>query len=184
VGIIGVTREENHSEDVEIIIDKARAKDCFFWKIPREKNTEYGLFGSRADFLELEKFFGIKPVERRAGLIPLGSGKTYFERALLVGDAAGMSKPWSGGGLIYGLTAAKIAARVVEEAFEQNDFSEGFLARYEKEWKKAFGRQIQVGMLGRKFFENMGDFEIQMALRTMRIFGPLLNGMDMDFLVK
>jgi digeranylgeranylglycerophospholipid reductase len=194
MGVIGITKEEDYSPDVEIIIDKKAAPEGFFWRIPRGKTTEYGMFGSVAgsrqgraqsgiDFLALEKFFGIRPVERRAGLIPLGPGKTYFERALLVGDAAGMSKPWSGGGIIYGLTAARIAARVVEEAFERWDFSEGFLARYEKGWKKAFRRKIQAGMLGRKIFEGMGDFEAGLAVRCMRILNPVLNGLDMDFLV-
>jgi flavin-dependent dehydrogenase len=184
MGVIGITREENYSENVEIIIDKAFARDGFFWKIPRGRTTEYGLFSSKADFLELERFFRIKPVERRAGLIPLGPGKSCFERTLLVGDAAGMSKPWSGGGIIYGFTAARIAAQTVREAFEENDFSGGFLKRYEKEWKEVFGRQLQMGMLGRRIFESSGNFEIELALRVMRIFNPLLNGMDMDFLVR
>ncbi|HJW97192.1 MAG TPA: NAD(P)/FAD-dependent oxidoreductase [archaeon] len=184
MGVIGITPEENYSSDVEIIINKAHARDGFFWRIPRGRTTEYGLFSSNADFLELENFFKIKPIERRAGLIPLGPGKTYFERVLLVGDAASMSKPWSGGGLIYGLTAARIAAGVVKEAFQEGDFSEEFLIRYEKGWKAAFGRQIQVGMLGRNVFENMGDFEVQAALKCMSIFNPVLNGLDMDFLVR
>ena len=184
MGVIGITKEENYSENVEIIIDKKASPDGFFWKIPRGRTTEYGLFSNNVDFLDLERFFGLKGYERRAGLIPLGPGKTYFPRTLLVGDAAGMSKPWSGGGLIYGFTAARIAAKTVADAFEQDDFSEGFLERYERGWKNVFGRQIQAGMLGRWIFENSGDFEVGMALRTMRIFSPLLNGMDMDFLAK
>lgn len=184
MGVIDITKEEDYSPDVEIIIDKKASPDGFFWKIPRGMTTEYGMFSSEADFLALEKFFGIKPVERRAGLIPLGPGKTFFNRTLLVGDAAGMSKPWSGGGIIYGLTAARIAAKTVEEAFEHGNFSEGFLERYESGWKKVFGKQIQAGMLGRRVFENMGDFEVGLALRGMRIFNPLINLMDMDFLVK
>ncbi|MCX6814150.1 MAG: NAD(P)/FAD-dependent oxidoreductase [Candidatus Aenigmarchaeota archaeon] len=184
MGVIGITREENYSKDVEIFLEKDLARDGFFWKIPRGLTTEYGMFSSRADFLALESFFSIKPVGRRAGLIPLGPGKTFFERTLLVGDAAGMSKPWSGGGLIYGLTAARIAARTVREAFQENDFSENFLARYESGWKKAFGRQIQAGMLGRRVFEKMGNFEVETTLKCMRIFNPLISGLDMDFLVR
>jgi geranylgeranyl reductase family protein len=184
MGVIGITLEENRSKNVEIVVDKKASPDGFFWKIPRGRTTEYGLFSSRADFLELDEFFGKKFQERRAGLTPLGPGKTFFERTLLVGDSAGMSKPWSGGGLIYGLTAARIAAKTILEAFEQNDFSEGFLARYEKGWKRAFGKQIQAGMLGRKLFESMGNFEVGLALKTLGIFNPLLNGMDMDFLIR
>jgi len=184
MGVIGITKEEDYSRDVEIFIQKDYAKDGFFWKIPRGRTTEYGMFSSKADFLELDKFFKIKPAERRAGLIPLGPGKSYFERTLLVGDAAGMSKPWSGGGVIYGFMAAKIAAKTVLEAFEWKDFSEGFLARYERRWKKEIGRHIQIGMLGRSIFERAGDFEIQMALKAMRIFNPLANMLDMDFLVR
>jgi digeranylgeranylglycerophospholipid reductase len=184
MGVIGITKEEDYSQDVEIIIDKKAAPEGFFWKIPRGRMTEYGLFSSSADFLDLERFFGLKQYERRAGLIPLGPGKTFFKRTLLVGDAAGMSKPWSGGGLIYGLTAARIAAKTIVEAFEGNDFSEGFLARYESGWRSAFGGQIQMGMLGRRIWGKMGDFEIQMALKGLGFFHPLINGMDMDFLAR
>jgi len=184
MGVIGIVKEEDYSENVEIMIDKTLARDGFFWKIPRGKTTEYGLYASSADFVTLERFFGKRFHERRAGLIPLGPGKTFFNRTLLVGDAAGMSKPWSGGGVIYGLTAAKIAARTVVEAFEQGDFSEGFLAKYEREWKHAFGRQIQIGMFGRRLFEEMGDFEVELALKGMGIISPILDRLDMDFLAR
>jgi digeranylgeranylglycerophospholipid reductase len=184
-GTIAITREENHSDCVEIFLDKALARDGFFWKIPRGESTEYGMFAGRADFLSLENFFRLKlPYERRAGLIPMGPVKTYFDRALLVGDAAGMSKPWSGGGVIWGLTAARIASRTIIRAFEENDFSEGFLSSYERGWKKAFGRQIQAGMLGRKVFEKMEDPEVGLTLRAMGLFRPVINRMDMDFLTK
>jgi digeranylgeranylglycerophospholipid reductase len=183
-GVIAVTQEENRSDCVEISVDKALANG-FFWKIPRGEITEYGMFSGNADFLSLEKFFGLKdPYERRAGLIPMGPGKTFFPRTLLVGDSAGMSKPWSGGGIIFGFTAARIAARVVVEAFREDDFSGAFLARYESGWKRAFGRQIQAGMLGRKVFERMDNQDIETVLKCLRFFMPIINRMDMDFLVK
>ena len=181
-GVIGITQEEDYSRNVEIIISKTAAPSGFFWRIPRGRTTEYGMFSNKTDFAELEGFFRKRFQERRAGLIPMGPGKTFFERTLLVGDAAGMSKPWSGGGVIYGLTAARIAAATIIQAFEQDDFSEGFLSRYEAGWKSAFGKQILTGMLGRRLFEGMGDFEVQACLKAMGLFGPLINGMDMDFL--
>lgn len=183
-GVIAVTREENYSDYVEILVEKSLARDGFFWKIPRGKTTEYGMFAGRADFRSLEKFFSIKrPYERRAGLIPMGPGKTYFPRTLLVGDAAGMAKPWSGGGVIWGFTAARIAAKVVVQAFQERDFSESFLARYERGWKKAFGRQIQVGMLGRRLFGNLDQGDSEAVLKCLGFLQPLINRMDMDFLV-
>jgi len=47
-----------------------------------------------------------------------------------------------------------------------------------------FGRQIQAGMLGRRIFENMGDFEVGLALRGLGFFQPLADMLDMDFLVR
>ena len=184
-GAIAITGGRDFSQDVEIHIEKKLAPDGFFWRIPRGETTEYGMFCSGANFQTLENFFKLKkPYERRAGLIPMGPGKTHFERALLVGDAAGMTKPWSGGGVIWGFTAARVAARAIEQACEQEDFSEAFLARYEKGWKRAFGRQVQVGMLGRKIFERMENPEICLALRGLGILRPLVNRMDMDFLAR
>jgi digeranylgeranylglycerophospholipid reductase len=182
-GIIAIARERDHSDMVELFVDKALAPEGFLWRIPRGDSVEYGMWSRSVSFGRLEGFFGLGPgYERRGGLIPLGPGRTCFERALLVGDAAGQVKPWSGGGVVYGLVAAGMAAQTIWEAFEHHDFSERSLSAYEARWKDGLGTGIGIGMLGRRVFERVGGREAGAALRLLGLFGPLLNRMDMDLL--
>ncbi|UCD07733.1 MAG: NAD(P)/FAD-dependent oxidoreductase [Candidatus Aenigmatarchaeota archaeon] len=182
-GIIAITRERNHDDFVELWFDK-RVTDGVLWKIPRGRKTEYGGMGNNLKFNALKEFFGLKDFEKRAGRIPMGPPKTYFNHCLLVGDAAAQIKPWSGGGLVYGLTCADIAAENITKAFKRNDFSESFLKRYEQEWKKRIGGRIKAGMLARGMLKRMNNAQISLALSSANRVRFLMNKLDMDYLVK
>jgi len=57
------------------------------------------------------------------GGIPLNPlPKTYRERMIAVGDAAGQVKPTTGGGIYYGLLCADMAAEVIHGAYEATTF--------------------------------------------------------------
>ena len=180
-GIIAIENTKDTNDHVELWFDKDKLSDGFFWKIPRGQSTEYGMIGSRADFTKLEEFFGVKDYEKRAGAINIGPVKSYWERVLLIGDAACQIKPWSGGGVVYGLKCAEIAIKTTKQAIEENDFSERFLSSYEKEWKKAIGKQIRLGMLYRKLYRKSGNRRIDFIFSLMKRM-PLLNRLDMDLL--
>ena len=178
-GIIAITREPDSSDFVELWFDKEKVTDGFFWRIPRGTSTEYGMLSAGADFKQLEAFFSIKEYERRAGIIPMGFQKTFFPRTLLIGDSASQVKPWSGGGVIYGLTCARVAERVIREAFRRNDFSEDFLRTYEEGWKREIGRNISFGMMFRELYKDMDNRDIS---RLFEKAGKKdMNWMDMDF---
>jgi geranylgeranyl reductase family protein len=179
-GLIAITKERDSSDHVDMYFDKGALSDGFFWRIPRGETTEYGAFGKKATFKQLERFFGLKRYDKRAAVIPTGPCKTYFNRTLLIGDAAGITKPWSFGGVIYGFLCARIASRVIFQAFRQKDFSEGFLKAYEKGWKKSIGRTIMMGMVMRAVFKRMSNRHIDILFSK---FGGkrFLNRMDMDF---
>lgn len=59
--------------------------------------------------------------------------KRTFDGAILVGDAAGLINPLTGGGIHNGVISAKIAAEVIHEALCKNDFSRERIFRYEAE---------------------------------------------------
>ncbi len=179
-GIIAVYKKPDTSEFVELFFDK-HVSDSFLWKIPRGETTEYGVWGAGSRFDALEKFFGIKNhYAKRSGVIPLGPPKTYFDRALLVGDAAAQCKPWSGGGVVYGMTCADIAAGVLRKA---KDFSESSLKEYELKWKRAIGRQLSAGMFMRRILKKSSNTQIDRFMATAKYL-KLLNRLDMDFIVK
>ena len=58
--------------------------------------------------------------------------RTYADGFLAVGDCASQVKPTTGGGVIFGLTCAKIAAEVASQAIKQGDVSSNFLQNYQK----------------------------------------------------
>jgi geranylgeranyl reductase family protein len=181
-GLVGIVRGKDCSNRVDLYFDKKLLRDGFFWKIPRGETTEYGVWGEHVKFRDLERFFGLKGYERFAGLIPVKPVKrTHSRRVLLVGSSAGQVKPWSGGGVIYGLTCAKIASSVIEKAFRFNDFSEGILKEYEREWKRRIGKQIGFGLLFRKFLKSSTDLQLDIAFRTGKLFD--YGKLDMDFIL-
>jgi digeranylgeranylglycerophospholipid reductase len=181
-GLIGIVKKKGCGSCVYLYFDKKRVKDGFFWKIPRGETTEYGVLGKDVKFTGLEGFFGLKNYERFAGLIPVSPvRKSYSRRILLVGSSAGQVKPWSGGGVIYGMTCAKIAANTVEKAFRLNDFSEGILKEYEKKWRREIGKQIKFGLLFRKFLRSSTNLQLDIAFRTGRLFD--YGKLDMDFIL-
>jgi len=70
--------------------------------------------------------------------------KTYSDRVLLCGDAAGLINPITGEGIHYAMYSGRIAARVLHTALEKNNTSHTFLSEYEKQWMHSFGRDIKL----------------------------------------
>jgi len=68
--------------------------------------------------------------------------KTYSDRALLCGDAAGFLNPLSGEGIYYAMSSGQIAADVIAESLEKENTSEMFLSSYQKKWMNDFGKDI------------------------------------------
>ncbi|MEA3293052.1 MAG: NAD(P)/FAD-dependent oxidoreductase [Patescibacteria group bacterium] len=89
-------------------------KNGFFWRIPRKEKVEYGALGNmdliKKDFDNFLKKEKISPPkgEITSSLIPEGLAFPKEKKVTLCGDAAGLTKRWSGGGIIWGLTAADI----------------------------------------------------------------------------
>ena len=73
--------------------------------------------------------------------------KTYSNRILLCGDAAGFINPITGEGIYYAMTSGEIAASVVAEALNVGDTSEKYLSNYQTFWKNDFGKDLKI--LGR-----------------------------------
>ena len=55
-----------------------------------------------------------------------------YDGAVLIGDAAGLINPLTGGGISNGLQSAMIAADVVDNALTVGDLSSGALSTYER----------------------------------------------------
>jgi geranylgeranyl reductase family protein len=73
--------------------------------------------------------------------------KTYTNRVLLCGDAAGFINPITGEGIYFAMTSGVLAAEVVQNALEKNRFDEETLKKYQQKWIDDFGKDLAV--LGR-----------------------------------
>ena len=119
------------------------------------------------------------------GAIPLKPlPRTYGERLIAVGDAAGQVKPTSGGGIYYGLLSAEIAAGTLHGALEDGDLSARRLIRYERSWKKKLGRELTVGYWARRIFERLSERQIDRIFEIIRsgnIDEAMLKAKDLSF---
>jgi len=83
--------------------------------------------------------------------------KTYSNRVILVGDAAGFINPLSGEGIYYAMVSGEIAANTIAKCYEKNDFSDRFLSKYQKSWKKDFGKDIKTFKGFSKYYKATED---------------------------
>lgn len=135
LGIQGFVAKKDFSRQVEVFPQLFKEGRGFVWKIPRGREIEYGIIGNPQQiravfdkFLEREKL----SLERiQSAIIPQGLSVVANPKVALCGNAIGLTKPWSGGGVIWGLTAAQM---ILE------DFPN--LKRASRKIKKFFGSEI------------------------------------------
>ena len=160
-GMFCRTKSRLAASEIKVFLNKFYSPDFFSWMIPQV--NEYGLMTSvrpRENFEYFKKSIGAPEGELHSYMIPMGTTKSYSERALLVGEACGQTKPFTGGGIIFGMRAARMAAEVVKEAVRRNDFSSGFLSRYERTWKGELSWEIRKQLFLRKAYRKMSSRDI------------------------
>jgi digeranylgeranylglycerophospholipid reductase len=159
-------------KEVEVYFGQEIAPGFFGWLVPTSDGKALaGLLSRRSPGSYLKNLIAsllaqgkIASNETRIvyGGIPLSPlPKTYRERVVVVGDAAGQVKPTTGGGVYYGLLCADIAADVIHDALKEDNFSAKRLARYEKGWKAKLSRELEIGYWARKTYEKLGDRQIE-----------------------
>lgn len=150
-------------ESVSVYVGSRITRGFFAWATPAGDITKIGVgsVGSPA-WNYFRNFNSIFPRDRILGIngggIPITYLKrTYAGRTLLVGDAAGIVKPLSGGGIYTGMVSAKHAAETAGKALEIGDFSAHFLSRYQRSWKKDLGRELWIDGIIQKLFASLND---------------------------
>jgi len=87
-------------------------KDGFLWKIPRGNEIEYGIIEEPRAAKEIfEEFLNKKTLQMErtnSAIISQGLIIPSNQKITLCGEAAGLTKPWSGGGVVWSLIAANL----------------------------------------------------------------------------
>jgi geranylgeranyl reductase family protein len=156
-------------DEVEVHVGNELAPGGFAWAVPAEEGTvRAGLLtaAGRGAYSLLDRFLahrfpGERVVRREGGLIPLGPAPcTAGPRVLLIGDAAGQVKPLSGGGLLFGAIAARIAGEVAAGDPDH-------LGEYEVRWRALLGDEIAFGLRGRVAFVSLRDGELDRIVAAL-----------------
>ena len=89
--------------------------------------------------------------------------KLVVGTALAIGDAAGQTKPTTGGGLAFAAITAKIAAGATIGAMD-----EGGLSRYEELWWEIFGREVKAMLFLRRLLNSIDDNGLESLVALLR----------------
>lgn len=178
--VIGVQAEVETTgvDEIEVYFGQEIAPGFFAWLVPASpQRALVGLLSRRSPGLYLRKLISSLQVQgkiasaeaapsyRGISLKPLS--RTYGNRLVVVGDAAGQVKPTTGGGIYYGLLCADIAANNLHRALKSNDLSAKSLANYERGWKRKLGQELRIGYWARKFYEHLSDRQIDRIFDIM-----------------
>jgi len=176
---------------VEVHLGRDVAPGGFAWLVPFERDgTRHTRLGLMCESRALNRFreFAARMRARfdgdaggwpdpRLKILPLGPvSRTYADRLVAVGDAAGLVKPTTGGGIYYSLISGRLAARTLDDALRADDLRDTRLRRYEQEWRARLGAEIRIGLAFRTLASRMTDRAIDAVVELARVDGlvPML----------
>lgn len=175
---------------VDVYLSRALAPDGFGWVVPFERaGSPWARMGLMCGDRAQARFASLAarvwrernlddplPLPRLKALPLAPVGRTYSDRVVAVGDAAGLVKPTTGGGIYYSLLSGTLAAQVLDDALRRDALRAGVLARYEKRWRERLGPDIRAGLAFRRLASRIDDRGVRALLELARVDGiiPLL----------
>jgi digeranylgeranylglycerophospholipid reductase len=112
---------------------------------------------------------GCQPRQKVLPLAPIGC--TYGERVLVLGDAAGLVKPTTGGGIFFSLLSAELAADTLAGALAADDLGALRLAEYQSRWRKRLGSELRWQLILRRIAQRLSDADIDRLFDLARTDG-------------
>jgi digeranylgeranylglycerophospholipid reductase len=144
--------------DVELHFGQDIAPGGFAWAVPVLRRdgafVRIGVMASRDVRQCYDRMLG-RVAERwgvadhggapRVKILPLGAvGRTYGDRLLAIGDAAGLVKPTTGGGIHYSIVSAALAADVAIDALASDRLDAATLSAYERAWRAELADEFEA----------------------------------------
>lgn len=161
-----------------VYVGREVAPGSFAWVVPLETGfARVGLLSEKSPAFYLKRLLDrIRPGwrddigENGIDIRPVVQGpleKSFTDRVLVVGEAAGQIKTTTAGGIYYGLLGAEIALETLKEAFWKNRFTADVLSPYDRRWKKAIGEELRFGDYFRRLFSKLTDEQIEELFNRM-----------------
>jgi len=187
--------EAKNVDEFEVYFGQGIAPGAFAWLVPTSKNKAYaGLLATSRAKLHLQKFLNnpicqgritSREVKIEQKAIPVGTlARSYGDRVLVIGDAAGQVKPTTGGGIYFGHLGARIAAEVLHEALSSDNLTADQLSRYQKQWKSKMSKELSRGYWARWAYAKLSDRQIEGIFNVLDSSGmaeALLNSNNFSF---
>jgi len=178
-------------DHVEVFLGRTVAPGGFAWTVPFVRGGQrWNRIGLMCDERAPVRFAHFAQAIRerhavagdqwrgpRTKILPLAPvSKTYGDRILAVGDAAGLVKPTTGGGIYYSLISGQMAAEVLGSALAEDNLNAERLREYEDRWRARLGSEIRIGLKFRALASRLSDRAIDSLVELARVDGvvPLL----------
>ena len=155
------------TEWTEVHLNKTFSREAFSWLVPLQSgHTRVGVMCARNARGALQRFLDtVAPQWHEWGDLQIATKpiaqmplrQSYAERVLVIGEAAGQVKATTGGGIYYGLLAARIAAETISLAFAKGCFGTRILQGYEQAWRSLLADELALGLSFRKLYSWIGD---------------------------
>ena len=174
---IEVTGYEGDEGRLDMYTGRDIAPGYFAWAIPSGDSTRIGTW-SRADLLNgfscedlidrlknkklwKHRFENITEIGRFVGPVPSGFvKKPMIERVALFGDAAGVCKPTTGGGIGPGFNQVDLLVPILSKSIINNDLSETKMIKHSKVLKSMISDQKRKKGLRDAFLSESNDDEL------------------------
>jgi len=174
---------------VEVYFDQIKYPGFFAWIIPSGKGVgKVGVAGreinasnmmeeflrSKGKYSTIRKIFA--PIWIKGPIKNFVSGD-----AVIVGDAAGQSKPTTAGGIYSCGMGGILAGNAITKYLETNEYSH--LQQYQKFWHDKFGKEFEKQRLARKILEKVDNKTVDMVFDTItpEITSEISSKDDFDF---
>ena len=171
--------------DVEVHFGHGVAPHGFAWAVPVQRDRPYVRIGVMCErgagrhfngiVTRLSARWGISPADvlrPRKKILPLGPiERTYSDRVMALGDAAGLVKPTTGGGIYYSMVSAGLAAQTLAELLPSDELDAESLAIYERRWRKRLGSELRWQLLLRRIAHRLNDDDIDALFELARTDG-------------
>ncbi len=165
--------EMQDQESVDVYLGSKTSGGFFGWATPAGPLTKIGtgsLYPTARNFFNnLNSRFGKDRILGiNGGAIPISYLKrTYSDRSILVGDAAGIVKPLSGGGIYTGIISSQCGSQVISSALENESVNRRTLSQYQRKWKRKLGLELWFDGLVQKLFASLSDNTFERLYRVI-----------------
>ena len=178
-----LTNIELNPDFCDFYLGRCYAPGGYIWVFPKDEETANVGIGIQLKQLKekgepkkvldkwiksTKEFAKGQPLEEVAGAVSISQPleKTVDNGIMLVGDAARMIDPVTGGGIANGCRAGKVCGIVAAESIQSKDYSSEFLQKYEQGWRKLLEEQLYRNWLVKEKLVTLSDETIDMMIQT------------------